>query len=119
MQRQEMLYRPDKRFHFILTEAALRYCLVSADIMIGQLDRLMAISSMRNVKLGIIDFKTKYVIDPRHNFWVLDNDLVQVETYSAELTFVSLKRSSCTAASSSNMPQSPATEARPGRSSPA
>jgi transcriptional regulator with XRE-family HTH domain len=85
MQRQEMLYRPDKRFHFILTEAALRYRLVSVDIMIGQLDRLMAISSMRNVKLGIIDFKTQYVIDPRHNFWVLGNDLVQVETYSAEL----------------------------------
>jgi transcriptional regulator with XRE-family HTH domain len=85
MQRQEMLYRPDKRFHFILTEAALRYRLVSVDIMIGQLDRIMTISSMRNVKLGIIDFKTKYVVDPRHNFWVLDNDLVRVETYSAEL----------------------------------
>ncbi|ONI92734.1 transcriptional regulator [Saccharothrix sp. ALI-22-I] len=85
MQRQEMLYRPDKRFHFVLTEAALRYRLVSVDIMIGQLDRLMAISSMRNVKLGIIDFKTQYVTDPRHNFWVLDDHLVRVETYSAEL----------------------------------
>ena len=53
--------------------------------MIGQLDRIMAISSMRNVKLGIIDFKTKYVVDPRHNFWVLDDDLVRVEIYSAEL----------------------------------
>ena len=28
MQRQEMLYRPDKRFHFVLTEAALRYRLL-------------------------------------------------------------------------------------------
>jgi transcriptional regulator with XRE-family HTH domain len=40
MQRQEMLYRPDKRFHFVITEAALRYRLVGRDIMIGQLDRL-------------------------------------------------------------------------------
>jgi transcriptional regulator with XRE-family HTH domain len=85
MRRQEMLYRPDKRFHFVLTEAVFRYRLVSVDIMIGQLDRLMAISLMRNVKLGIIDFKTQYVTDPRHNFWVLDNDLVRVETYSTEL----------------------------------
>ncbi|MBC6447360.1 helix-turn-helix domain-containing protein [Actinokineospora xionganensis] len=85
MQRQEMLYRPDKRFHFVLTEAALRYRLVSVDIMLGQLDRLMAMTSMRNVKLGIIDFKTQYVTDPRHNFWVLDDHLVRFESYSAEI----------------------------------
>jgi transcriptional regulator with XRE-family HTH domain len=85
MQRQEMLYRPDKRFHLVVTESVLRYRLVSPDIMLGQLDRLMAISSMRNVKLGVIDFKTQYVTDPRHGFWLLDNDLVRVETYTAEL----------------------------------
>jgi transcriptional regulator with XRE-family HTH domain len=85
MQRQEMLYRPDKRFHIIITESVLRYRLVSPDIMLGQLDRLMAISSMRNIKLGVIGFKTQYVTDPRHGFWLLDSDLVRVETYSAEL----------------------------------
>ena len=85
MQRQEMLYQPDKRFHFVLTEAALRYRLVSPDIMIGQLDRLMAMTSMRNVRLGIIDFKTRYVTDPRHGFWVLDDHLVRFESYSAEI----------------------------------
>lgn len=85
MQRQEMLYRPDKRFHFVITEAALRYRLVGRDIMIGQLDRLMAMTSMRNVKLGIIDFNTQYVTDPRHGFWVYDDHLVQFESYSAEI----------------------------------
>ncbi|MCP2169709.1 helix-turn-helix domain-containing protein [Goodfellowiella coeruleoviolacea] len=85
MRRQEMLYRPDKRFHFILTEAALRYRLVSVDVMLAQLDRLVAVSSMRNVRLGIIGFNTRYITDPRHGFWLLDNDLVRVETYSAEL----------------------------------
>jgi transcriptional regulator with XRE-family HTH domain len=85
MQRQEMLWRQDKRFHFLLTEAALRYRLVSVDVMLAQLDRLMALSSMRNVRLGVIDFKTQYVADPRHGFWLLDSDLVRIETYSAEL----------------------------------
>jgi transcriptional regulator with XRE-family HTH domain len=85
MQRQEILYRPDKRFHFVLTEAVLRYRLVSPDVMVGQLDRLLNISTMRNIKLGIIDFQTQYVVDPRHGFWLLDNDLARVETYSAEL----------------------------------
>lgn len=85
MQRQEILYRPNKRFHIILTEAALRYRLVSVDVMLAQLDRLMALSSMRNVRLGVISFETQYLTDPRHGFWLLDNDLVRVETYSAEL----------------------------------
>jgi transcriptional regulator with XRE-family HTH domain len=85
MQRQEMLYRPDKRFHFVLTEAVLRYRLVPVDVMLAQLDRLMALSAMRNVRLGVIDFRTQYVTDPRHGFWLLDNDLVRIETYSAEL----------------------------------
>jgi transcriptional regulator with XRE-family HTH domain len=85
MQRQEMLYRPDKRFHFVITEAALRYRLVGLDIMIGQLDRLMAMTSMRNVRLGIIDFKTQYITDPRHGFWIYDDHLVQFESYSAEI----------------------------------
>jgi transcriptional regulator with XRE-family HTH domain len=85
MQRQEMLYRPDKRFHFVITESVLRYRLVATDVMLGQLDRLLAIASMRTIKLGVIPFTTRYVADPRHGFWLLDDDLVRVETYSAEL----------------------------------
>jgi transcriptional regulator with XRE-family HTH domain len=85
MQRQEMLYRPDKRFHFVLTEATLRYRLCSVDIMLGQLDRLISLGSLRNVKLGIIGAETQYLIDPRHGFWLYDEELVRVETYSAEL----------------------------------
>lgn len=85
MQRQEMLYCQDKRFHFVLTEAALRYRLCSSDIMLGQLDRLISLCSLRNLRLGIIGSKAQYVIDPRHGFWLYNNDLVRVETYSAEL----------------------------------
>ena len=85
MQRQEMLYRSDKRFHFVITEAVLRYRLASVDVMLAQLDRLVALTSMRNVRLGVIGFNTQYVADPRHGFWLLDNDLVRIETYSAEL----------------------------------
>lgn len=85
MQRQEMLYRQDKRFHFVLTEAVLRYRLCSSEIMLGQLDRLISLCSLRNLRLGIIGSKTQYVIDPRHGFWLYNNDLVRVETYSAEL----------------------------------
>jgi transcriptional regulator with XRE-family HTH domain len=85
VQRQAMLYRPDKRFHFVLTEAALRYRLCPPEVMLGQLDRLMSFSALPNVKLGIIAFETAYVVAPAHGFWLLDDDRVMVETFSAEL----------------------------------
>jgi transcriptional regulator with XRE-family HTH domain len=85
IQRQEMLYRPDKRFHFVLTEATLRYRLCSPQVMLGQLDRLISLSVLPNVRLGIIGFDTEYVVAPAHGFWLLDKDRVMVETFSAEL----------------------------------
>lgn len=85
VKRQDMLYRADKRFHFLLTEAALRLRLCSPEVMLGQLDRLVSLSALPNVRLGIIGFETQYVVAPWHGFWLLDNDRVVVETFSAEL----------------------------------
>lgn len=85
VQRQDILYRTDKRFHFVLTEAALRYRLCPPEIMLGQLDRLISLSALPNVKLGIIGFETAYAVAPAHGFWILDADRVMVETFSAEL----------------------------------
>ncbi|WP_239373294.1 MULTISPECIES: helix-turn-helix transcriptional regulator [unclassified Frankia] len=85
MQRQEILYRPDKRFHFILTEAALRFRLCPTEVMLGQLDRLVSLSQLTNVRLGIIAFETQYATSPWHGFWMYDNERVLVETFSAAL----------------------------------
>jgi transcriptional regulator with XRE-family HTH domain len=85
MQRQEMLYRADKAFHFVVTEATLRYRLCSVEIMLGQLDRLVSLTSLRNVRLGVIGYETQYVVDPRHGFMIYNADHVRVETYTAEL----------------------------------
>jgi transcriptional regulator with XRE-family HTH domain len=85
MKRQDLLYWRDKRFHFVLTEAALRYRRCSAEVLLVQLDRLMSLSTLPNVKLGIIGFDTQYVVGPWHAFWLRDKDRVTVETFSAEL----------------------------------
>ncbi|MGH3856255.1 MAG: helix-turn-helix domain-containing protein [Pseudonocardiaceae bacterium] len=85
MQRQEMLYRTDKAFHFVITDSTLRNRLCSIDILLGQLDRLVSLTSLRNVRLGVIGYETQYVVDPRHGFMMYNADLVRVETYSAEL----------------------------------
>jgi transcriptional regulator with XRE-family HTH domain len=85
IQRQEILYRPDKRFHFVLTEAALRFRLCPPAVMLGQLDRLVSLSALPNVRLGIIGFDTQYATAPWHGFWLYDHDRVLVETFSAAL----------------------------------
>ncbi len=85
LQRQEILYRPDKRFHFVLTEAALRFRLCPPEVMLGQLDRLVSFSALPNVRLGIIGFETQYATSPWHGFWMYDNERVLVETFSAAL----------------------------------
>lgn len=86
IRRQDILYRQDKRFHFVLTEAALRLRLCEPDVMLGQLDRLVALSGLPNLRLGIIAFETGYTVAPWHGFWLYDNEKVVVETFSASLT---------------------------------
>jgi hypothetical protein len=66
-----MLYRPDKQFHFVLTEATLRYRLCPPEVMLGQLDRLVTFAALPNVRLGIIGFETAYMVAPAHGFWLL------------------------------------------------
>lgn len=85
MKRQELLYRPDKRFHFLVTEAALRLRLCAPKVMLTQLDRLILLSTLPNVRLGIVSSDTQYVVGPWHGFWLRDSERVLVETFSAEL----------------------------------
>ncbi|MFL6141399.1 MAG: helix-turn-helix domain-containing protein [Labedaea sp.] len=85
MKRQDIFYRPDKRFHFVLTEAALRFRMCSPGVMLGQLDRLISLSALPNVRLGIIGFEGHYTASPWHGFWLYDEEKVLVETFSAGL----------------------------------
>jgi transcriptional regulator with XRE-family HTH domain len=85
LRRQEILYRPGKQFHFVLTEAALRFRLCPTDVMLGQLDRLAGVSHLPNVRVGIIATATEYAVSPWHGFWMYDDQRVLIETFSAEL----------------------------------
>jgi transcriptional regulator with XRE-family HTH domain len=85
IQRQQILYRGDHRFHFIIAQQALSTTVGDSDVMIGQLDRLLAVMSMPRVTLGVIPTCADYVV-PTNQFILYDNRLVHVETISAELT---------------------------------
>lgn len=88
MHRQEILYQPGRRLHFVLTEAVLRYQTCPPDVLAGQLDRLLALSSLRTLTVGVIPFSARLPVAPWHGFWIYDDSRVLVETLAAELTLV-------------------------------
>jgi transcriptional regulator with XRE-family HTH domain len=85
MQRQHSLYDPSKSFHFVLSEAVLRSRLCPPHVLAGQLDRLLAVSSLDNLKLGIIPFTARLPYAPLNQFWIFDDDLITFETFAAEI----------------------------------
>jgi transcriptional regulator with XRE-family HTH domain len=85
MKRQEILYDRTRAFRVVITEPVLQYALSPPDVMLGQLDRIMSLATLPNVRLGIIPLDAEYVIAPAHGFWLYDDRLVVVETFAAEL----------------------------------
>ncbi|HXP19635.1 MAG TPA: helix-turn-helix transcriptional regulator [Streptosporangiaceae bacterium] len=83
MQRQQILYRSDKRFHFVITEAVLRYRLCPVNVMLGQLDRLVTLSTMPTIRFGVIPFEASLPLAPVHGFWLMDERVVVVENFTA------------------------------------
>lgn len=80
MRRQEVLYESGRQFEFILTEAALRFLVCPADVMLGQLDRLATLSGLASIALGIIPLDTELSIAPVNGFLIVD-DVTYVETH--------------------------------------
>ncbi|MCI0688676.1 MAG: helix-turn-helix transcriptional regulator [Sporichthyaceae bacterium] len=84
--RQDALYRGHRRFHVVIGEQALHTRMGSAETMTGQLGRLLEASTLHGVRLGIIPTTAVHEVWPLHGFWIFDERLVRVETYTAELT---------------------------------
>jgi transcriptional regulator with XRE-family HTH domain len=85
MERQKVLYTGDRRFVFVLEEQTLRTRVGSTDVMLGQLDRVLAVMSLPRVSLGIIPAAGERQCLAQGSFWIFDERVVQVETMSAGL----------------------------------
>jgi transcriptional regulator with XRE-family HTH domain len=85
MQRQQVLYRRDHRFHFLISERSLYTTVGGDEVMVGQLDRLHSIIGMPRVTLGIVPLMAPAVVVVE-NFMMFDNRMVRVEGHTAELT---------------------------------
>jgi transcriptional regulator with XRE-family HTH domain len=84
MERQQILYKGNHRFHFILAEQALRTRVGNPGTMIGQLDRLLTVLSLPRVSLGILPSRVEYRV-PTNQFIMFDDRVVHVENVSAEV----------------------------------
>lgn len=85
MERQQILRRPGKRFHFVVTEAVLHYLVCPPDVMAGQLGHLVSLTTLPTIRLGIIPFNAPLTVGPIHGFYLYDNTLVLVELFTAVL----------------------------------
>ncbi|MEU2033018.1 helix-turn-helix domain-containing protein [Nocardia amamiensis] len=86
LERQQVLYRGNHRFYFIIAEQVLHTPVSTADVMLEQLDRLLTAMSLPRVVLGILPTEAAYRTPVMNNFIMFDSRMVQVETISAELT---------------------------------
>ncbi|MFD4571810.1 helix-turn-helix domain-containing protein [Streptomyces sp. NPDC058417] len=85
MKRQEWLYRPGKRFDLLMHESVLWARLAPPEVLAAQLDRLLGAVGMDTVHLGIVPLDAPLRLMPGHAFCMLDERLVVVENWHAEL----------------------------------
>lgn len=92
MDRQVALFDPAREFGFLITEAALRWRLGPAPLMLAQLDRIASVSTLDNVTVGVIPQSAQALTHMPHGFTLAEpadpeaDALVLVETAHASLT---------------------------------
>ncbi|MCQ8769143.1 helix-turn-helix domain-containing protein [Streptomyces telluris] len=86
LERQKYLHQGDRIFNVLLAEQALYSNFGGPDVMLGQLDRLLAIIGLPRLSLGVIPRSAPLHIWPGNSFSMFDDRLVLVETYSAEFS---------------------------------
>jgi transcriptional regulator with XRE-family HTH domain len=84
MQRGELLRRGDRLFHFVICEAALRTAMAEPDVMLEQLRHLLDATHLTRARIGILPAAARQYM-PLCEFWILDDTVVETETYSAAI----------------------------------
>ncbi|MBO3747866.1 helix-turn-helix domain-containing protein [Streptosporangiaceae bacterium NEAU-GS5] len=85
MQRQEVLYDPSRMFRFVMPESVLFYRLAPVDVMRGQLDRLLAVTTLPNVEFGVIPFHAPLPSVFLNGFWIYNEAMVGVATKTKDI----------------------------------
>ncbi|WP_216214675.1 helix-turn-helix domain-containing protein [Amycolatopsis aidingensis] len=84
IERQSLLYDPDRTLLFVLGEAALWTRMGSLETHLGQLDRLQSVVGLRTIDVCILPFTAVMPLAPPLGFIIYDNGYVMVETPTGE-----------------------------------
>jgi transcriptional regulator with XRE-family HTH domain len=85
MEWQKIIYG-DHDFQVVLEEQALVTRAGNAEVMTGQLDRLLAVMALPRMELGIIPSTAPRTVMPSAGFVIFDDQVAQAEMITAELT---------------------------------
>jgi transcriptional regulator with XRE-family HTH domain len=88
LERQKILTHGDRRFHMVIGEQALYTDVGGNEVMVGQFEHLRAALKLPRLRLGVIPANAPYRVPLNNGFWILDETVVQFDTYSAELSLV-------------------------------
>ncbi|WP_308436981.1 helix-turn-helix domain-containing protein [Streptomyces finlayi] len=86
MERQAVLYDDGRSFHFVICEHVLRWLVSEPVIMALQLDRLVSLSRLPNLSVGVVPLTGRMPDFPMTCFSLHDDRLVIVETFHSEVT---------------------------------
>nr|WP_033294148.1 Scr1 family TA system antitoxin-like transcriptional regulator [Amycolatopsis jejuensis] len=68
-----------KAIELLVFEAVLHSRFVRPETTAGQIDRLIAVTHSRNVRVGIVPLDAGLELPPLHGFWLFDDELLSVE----------------------------------------
>jgi transcriptional regulator with XRE-family HTH domain len=85
LERQAILHDESKHFEFLLTESAVRWQLCEPRNMALQLDRLVSLSQLPNVRIGVLPLSVQVGAGAFHTFVGYDKHLVTIELFTGLL----------------------------------
>lgn len=85
LERQRVLYDASKDLRFVITENVFRWRMVTPARMAEQIDRIISLSRLSNVDVGLVPFSVDQNDIANHAFVIRDDRTVTVETVHAEI----------------------------------
>lgn len=83
---QAVLFESGREFAFVLTEGAVRTWPGSPALMVAQIDRLVQVSTLSHVRLGVVPWTVEAPAFPLHGFTIYDGAASVVESLTGDLT---------------------------------
>jgi transcriptional regulator with XRE-family HTH domain len=88
VERQTVLTHGDRNFHMLLGEGCFHTNIGGAEVMAGQIEHLLGLLRLPRLRIGVIPANAPYRVPLHNGFWIMDDSLVQFDTYAAEVSLI-------------------------------